>query len=157
MRTAAPAWHELSKKDAIMAELPYILNGQFFVINLINSKNKRKSTSKEASELVGSLLGLSESEDNEDNNGPNYSSPSKKVKEDFFDTVKSEFFGSGLHCGRDGPMYTVEKPSFKNMITGLSLYVKVPGRKALAGQIEAKFLKYRKIWFVILNSPITCR
>ena len=64
-----------------MVELPYILNGQFFVINVINSKNKRKSTSKEASEVVCSLSGTSESEDNEDNNGPDYSSPSKKLRE----------------------------------------------------------------------------
>ena len=49
--------------------------------NVTNSKNKRISTSKEASELVGSLSGSSEFEDN---NGPYYSSPSKKVKGDFF-------------------------------------------------------------------------
>ena len=36
------------------------------------------------------------------------------------------------------PQYTVEKPSFKNMITGLAPYAKVPGRKAFAVQIEAK-------------------
>ena len=54
------------------------------MINVINSKNKRKSSSKEASELVGSLSGLSESEGNEDNNGPDSSSSSKKVKGDFF-------------------------------------------------------------------------
>ena len=55
------------------------------------------------------------------------------------------------------PLYTVKKPLFKNLITGLALYAKVPGRKALAVQTEAKFLKYKKIWFVILNSPTTCR
>ena len=51
------------------------------MINVINSKNKRKSSSKEASELVGSLSGSSEPEDNA---GPDYSSPSNKVKGDFF-------------------------------------------------------------------------
>ena len=67
-----------------MAELLHVLNGQFFVINVINSKNKRKSSSKEASELVGSLLGSSESKGNEYINGPDYSSSSKKAKGDFF-------------------------------------------------------------------------
>ena len=52
----------------------------FFVIKVINSKNKRKSSSNETSERVGSLLVSSEAEDNA---GPDYSSPSKKVKGDF--------------------------------------------------------------------------
>ena len=51
-----------------------------------NSKNKRKLSSKEASELVGSLLESPEAEVNENNTGPDYCSPSKKVKGDFFAT-----------------------------------------------------------------------
>ena len=35
------------------------------------------------------------------------------------------------------PLYTVVKSSFKNVITILALYAKVPGRKALAVQNEA--------------------
>ena len=46
-----------------------------------SNKNKRKSISKEASELVGLFSGSSEAEDN---TGHDYTSPSKKVKGDFF-------------------------------------------------------------------------
>ena len=42
------------------------------------------------------------------------------------------------------PLYTVERPSFKNLISGLAPYAKVPGRKALAVQIEAKFVEVPK-------------
>ena len=39
------------------------------------------------------------------------------------------------------PLYTVEKPSFKNLITGLAPYAKFLGRKGLAVQIDAKFVE----------------
>ena len=42
------------------------------------------------------------------------------------------------------PLYTFEKPSFQNLITGLALYAKDPGRKALTMQIEAKFFEVQK-------------
>jgi len=73
-------------------EFPQTSHGDFshpsvnqkFAEQNTNSKKKRKSSSKEASELVGSLSGSSEAKDNEDNTGPDYSSPSKKVQGDFF-------------------------------------------------------------------------
>ena len=51
------------------------------------------------------------------------------------------------------PLCTVEKPSFKNLITGLAPYPKVPGRKALAMQIEAKFVEVQKD--MVRDSEIT--
>ena len=88
--------------------------------NVINIKNKRKSTSKKASELVGSLSGSSESEDNEDNNGPDYSSHSKKVKGGFFAARPLKLTQSKVNSlaldyivDEMRPPYTVEKPSFK--------------------------------------------
>ena len=76
MRTAAPGPAQNFKKRRYHGRTTmYIEQTVFFVINVINSKNRRKLSSEEASGLVGSLLGSSESEDNAD---PDYSSPSKK-------------------------------------------------------------------------------
>ena len=115
------------------------------------SKNKRKLSSKEASELVGSLLESPEAEVNENNTGPEYCSPSKKVKGDFFaarplELTQSKVSSSVLDyiMGEMWPLYTAEKPLFKYLMAVLAPYAKVPGRKALAVQIETKFLEVQK-------------
>ena len=82
---------------------------------------------------------------------PDYSSPSKKVKGDFFAArplkqTQSKVNSLVLDYIMDElqPLYTFQKPSFKNLITDLAPYAKVSGRKALAMQIEAKFVEVQK-------------
>ena len=71
--------------------------------------------------------------------------PIRHVKRDFFAVrtlklTRSKVNSSVLDYIVDEmqPLYTVEKLSFKNLITGLAPYENVPGRKALAVQIEVK-------------------
>ena len=82
---------------------------------------------------------------------PDYSSPSKKVKGDFFAArplkqtqSKVNYLVLDYIMDELQPLCIFQKPSFKNLLTDLAPYAKALGRNALAMQTEAKFIEVQK-------------